>query len=124
MMLNPPPTCTDEEPASMSPPRSGSAGTHISRSTSASPANTRRVSGRFTWLVYHLGAGAAWPVPLRTRVILSGGAQCVKIISQRGQAEAVSVDDGERLGREGSDAMAGPRHTASDGRDRVAVAAQ
>src|SRR6516164_3950376 len=47
MMLNPPPTWTEEDSASMSPPRSGSAGTHISRSTSASPANRRRVSGWF-----------------------------------------------------------------------------
>ena len=43
MTLNPPPTCTAAERASMSPPRSGSAGTHISRSTTASPAKTSRL---------------------------------------------------------------------------------
>src|ERR1039457_5725072 len=54
MMLNPPPTCTAEDSASMSPPRWGSAGTHISRSRIASPANSRRLTG---WLIW---AGSSW----------------------------------------------------------------
>src|ERR1017187_8530882 len=56
MMLNPPPTCTAEDSASMSPPRSGSACTHISRSTIASPANSRRLTG---WLIWAGSSGLA-----------------------------------------------------------------
>ena len=47
MMLKPPPTWTADDSASMSPPRSGKAGTHISRSTIASPAKTSLLTG---WL--------------------------------------------------------------------------
>src|SRR5215471_4038477 len=51
-------------------------------------------------------------------------AKRAKIIGQHGQPETLSIDDGECTGGEGTEAMAGPGHGASHGRDRVAVAAE
>src|SRR5579864_4168216 len=113
MMLNPPPTWTDEDPASMSPPRSGSAGIHISRSTSASPANTRRFSGWSTWPVYHVsGEGRG------DRGGTNPLAQGAEIVGQRGQVQAVDVDDGDGGGWEGRETVAGTRDRTGHGGDR------
>src|SRR5260370_4982629 len=118
MMLNPPPTWTDEDPASMSPPRSGSAGIHISRSTSASPANTRRFGGWFTWPVYHVLGEGRWG-----RDGTNPLAQGAELVGQRGQVQAVGVDDGDGAGRESLQAVAGTCARTGHGVARVAVPA-
>ena len=94
MMLNPPPTWTDKGPASMRRRVRGARGP-----TSAG----RRAPHRRT-----RGGSAAGP-PELVLPLCGFPSEAPEIIGQRGQPEVLSVDDGERAGGKGAEAMAGRR---------------